>query len=202
MEDMGSAGETGMVMENGGLRDLNVIWIVLGANQTETPRRGSIYNVALRIRYRTHRRTGASLLFSTLEAAELGAGYQHVGGEVVKKFVSRFWGQLIGVINTHLNDWGYFKGFLWLLLEIIVERDWLGCDDVDECLDKLVFCLTRHNSENRLQVYEQRNTLRQIRCSRPARLSPTLLHSFLVSHSYLGVFATMAVSTPSIVDLQ
>lgn len=39
MEDMGSAGETGMVMENGGLRDLNVIWIVLGANQAETPQR-------------------------------------------------------------------------------------------------------------------------------------------------------------------
>jgi hypothetical protein len=37
MEDMGSAGETGMVIENGGLRDLNVIWIVLGANQAETP---------------------------------------------------------------------------------------------------------------------------------------------------------------------
>ena len=36
MEDMGSAGETGMVMENGGLRDLNVIWIVPGANQADT----------------------------------------------------------------------------------------------------------------------------------------------------------------------
>ena len=32
MEEMGSAGETGMVVENGGLRDLNVIWSVVGAN--------------------------------------------------------------------------------------------------------------------------------------------------------------------------
>jgi hypothetical protein len=35
MEDMGSVGDTGMVRENGGLRDLNVIWtvvVVVGAN--------------------------------------------------------------------------------------------------------------------------------------------------------------------------
>lgn len=78
MEDMGSAGETGMVMENGGLRDLNVIWIVLGANQVD----GGVNNIvqcASRIRDRTHRRTGAPLPFSTLEAGELGAGYQHIG---------------------------------------------------------------------------------------------------------------------------
>jgi hypothetical protein len=70
MEDMGSAGETGMVMENGGLRDLNVIWIVLGANQADVN-----IQCALRIRDRTHRRTGSPLPFSTLEAGELGAGY-------------------------------------------------------------------------------------------------------------------------------
>ena len=49
MDDMGSAGETGMVMENGGLRDLNVIWIVLGANQAETPQAGVNIRCALRI---------------------------------------------------------------------------------------------------------------------------------------------------------
>ena len=38
MEDMGSDGETGMVIENGGLRDLNVIWIVLGASWKRNPR--------------------------------------------------------------------------------------------------------------------------------------------------------------------
>ncbi len=37
MVDMGSVGEMGIVMENGGLRDLNVIWIVLGANQAAHP---------------------------------------------------------------------------------------------------------------------------------------------------------------------
>ena len=36
MEDMESVGDTGMVMENGGLRDLNVTWIVSGANQQES----------------------------------------------------------------------------------------------------------------------------------------------------------------------
>jgi len=51
---------------------------------------------------------------------------------------------LIVVIDTHLNDRGYFEGFLWLFLEVIMERDWLGCEDVDECLDKVVLCLTRH----------------------------------------------------------
>jgi hypothetical protein len=96
-------------------------------------------------------------------------------------FVSRFWGQLIGVKDTHLNDWAYFKGFLWLFLKVIMERDWLGCDDVDECLDKLVFCLTRHNNGNRLQVYATHNrvanTIRQIRLPAPgpARRTPTLL---------------------------
>jgi hypothetical protein len=45
MEDMGSAGETGIVMENGGLRDLNVIWIVLGANQAETPQARGQYTM-------------------------------------------------------------------------------------------------------------------------------------------------------------
>ena len=45
MEDMGSAGETGMVMVNGGLSDLNMIWIVLGANQAETHSGRSVYNV-------------------------------------------------------------------------------------------------------------------------------------------------------------
>jgi hypothetical protein len=35
MEDMESVGDTGMVMENGGLRDLNVTWILPGANQQE-----------------------------------------------------------------------------------------------------------------------------------------------------------------------
>jgi hypothetical protein len=78
MEDMGSAGEMGMVMENGGLRDLNVIWIVLGANQAETPQRVRLC-VENRIRDRTHRRTGAPLPFSTREAGELRAGYQRVG---------------------------------------------------------------------------------------------------------------------------
>jgi hypothetical protein len=40
MADMESAGDTGMVIENGGLRDLNVIWIASGANQT--PRGGDV----------------------------------------------------------------------------------------------------------------------------------------------------------------
>src|SRR5712671_3814934 len=34
MEDMGSVGDTGMVIENGGLRDLKVTWRVVGANQS------------------------------------------------------------------------------------------------------------------------------------------------------------------------
>ena len=50
MEDMESAGETGMVMENGGLRDLNVICIVTGANQTENHSWRSIKQCASRIR--------------------------------------------------------------------------------------------------------------------------------------------------------
>jgi hypothetical protein len=47
--DMGSVGEMGIVMENGGLRDLNVIWIVLGANQAAHPI--SEYQYASRIEY-------------------------------------------------------------------------------------------------------------------------------------------------------
>jgi hypothetical protein len=70
-------------------------------------------------------------------------------------FVSRFWRQLIGVMYAHLNDGGYLKGLLWLFLKVIMERDWLGCDDVDERLDKLVFCLTRHLSG----FYTQRDAL-------------------------------------------
>ncbi len=58
MEDMGSAGETGMVMENGGLRDLKVILIVLGANQATPSHSGCQH--ALRVEYfgigRTERR--------------------------------------------------------------------------------------------------------------------------------------------------
>jgi hypothetical protein len=92
---------------------------------------------------------------------------------------SRFWRQLIGVIDTHLNDWGYFKGFLWLLLKVVMERDWLGCDDVDECLDKLVLCLTRHNSGNRLQfTCKPQTRYAKSACPRPARRTPTLLHLF------------------------
>lgn len=80
MEDMGSAGETGKVMENGGLRDLNVIWIVLGTNQGQ-------YTMCIveNKEDRTHRRTG--LPFSTLEEGELRAGYQHVGREMVMMFI-------------------------------------------------------------------------------------------------------------------
>ena len=57
---------------------------------------------------------------------------------------SRFWRQLIGGMDAYLNDGDYFNGFLWLFLKVIMERDWLGRDDVDECLDKTVLCLTRH----------------------------------------------------------
>lgn len=191
MEDMGSAGETGMVMENGGLRDLNVIWIVLGANQAD----GVVNNIvqcALRIRDRTHRRTGAPLPFSTLEAGELGAGYQHIGREAddvrfaVLETVDREW------IDAHLNDGGYLEGFLWLFLKVVMERDWLGCDDVDERLDKLVFCLTRHssglhttrratNKSSQIQYALARSgALRSYYCS-------TLLHlSYLGGSSYHG----------------
>lgn len=48
------------------------------------------------------------------------------------------------IVDAYLNDGGYFNGFLWLFLKVVMERDWLGCDDVDECLDKLVLCLARH----------------------------------------------------------
>lgn len=105
------------------------------------------------------------------------------GGDDVR---SRFWRQLIGVIDTHLNDRGYFKGFLWLFLKIVVERDWLGCEDVDECLDKVVLCLTRHNNGNRLHTTRRANTLRQIRLPAPG---PAHSYLFLVTHSYLGGFS-------------
>ena len=88
-------------------------------------------------------------------------------------FVSRFWRRLIGVIDAHLNDGGYLESFLWLFLKVIMERDWLGCDDVDECLDKLVFCLTRHLSGLRT-TRRATNTSNQIRDC-PVRHTPLLL---------------------------
>jgi hypothetical protein len=103
-------------------------------------------------------------------------------------FVSRFWGQLIGVKDTHLNDWAYFKGFLWLFLKVIMERDWLGCDDVDECLDKLVFCLTRHNNGNRLQVYAQPRR-EHVTPNPLARAWPGPAYSYSSLVSYLGGFS-------------
>jgi hypothetical protein len=95
-------------------------------------------------------------------------------------FVSRFWRQLIGEIDTHLNDGAYFKGFLWLFLKVIMERDWLGCDDVDECLDKLVLCLTRHIKGNGLHTMRRawRNVFAQIRFSGPAQRTPTFYTCF------------------------
>ena len=105
-------------------------------------------------------------------------------------FVSRFWRQLIGVIDAHLNDGGYLEGFLWLLLEVIVERDRLGCEDVDECLDKLVLCLTRHNSGEQftgLHTTRRANTLRQIRLPAPG---PVLSYS-LYTYSYLDGFSLL-----------
>ena len=95
------------------------------------------------MRDRKHRRTGSTLPFSTLEAAELRAGYQYVGGEVMM-FVRGSGDSLIGWVDTYLKDGDFFQGFLWLFLKVIVERDWLGCEDVDECPDKLLLCLTRH----------------------------------------------------------
>jgi len=37
MVDMGSVGETAIVVEKGGLRDLKVIWRVVGANRKAKP---------------------------------------------------------------------------------------------------------------------------------------------------------------------
>lgn len=129
---------------------------------------------------------GSPLPFSTLEAAELRAGYQYVSGEVMM-FVRGSGYNLIGVIDTHLKDGDFFQGFLWLLLEVIMERDWLGREDVDECLDKLFLCLTRHknNSPERIDRYSKYTTRTPNPLSRP----DTLL---LASHSYLDrVFATI-----------
>ena len=159
------------------------------------------------IRDRTHRRTGARLPFSTLEAGELEAGYQqHIGGEMVMMFVSRFWRQLIRVKDTHLGDGAYFEGFLWLFLKVIVERDWLGCEDVDECLDKFVLWLTRHingNGWERFTLNARRKHVSAFahRQPGPARRTPTL-HACLSLPSILGRgFAIMAVSTPPNVHL-
>jgi hypothetical protein len=44
--------------------------------------------------------------------------------------------------DTHLNDWDPFQRLFWLFLEIIVECDGLGCEDIDERLDEYVLCLT------------------------------------------------------------
>ena len=45
--------------------------------------------------------------------------------------------------HSHLMEDGhFFQGLFWQFLEVIVEGDWLGCDDVDECLDGLLFFLT------------------------------------------------------------
>lgn len=41
-----------------------------------------------------------------------------------------------------MEDGDLLQRFLWLFLEIIIKCDWLGCEDVDERLDKRVFCLT------------------------------------------------------------
>ena len=47
----------------------------------------------------------------------------------------------VGTIDcggTRLKDGNLFQGLLWLFLKVIMERDWLGCEDVDECLDNIV----------------------------------------------------------------
>lgn len=44
----------------------------------------------------------------------------------------------------HLKNGNLFQSLLWLFLKVVMERDWLCCEDVDECLDNLVLCLTRH----------------------------------------------------------
>ena len=47
----------------------------------------------------------------------------------------------VGTIDcggTHLKDGDLFQGLLWLFLKVIRERDWLGREDVDECLDNVV----------------------------------------------------------------
>jgi hypothetical protein len=74
---------------------------------------------------------------------ELGIDTFHREAMRMMLFV-RGGGDKIRVTDTHLNDGDLFKGFLWLFLKVIMECNWLGCEDVDECLDKLVLCLTRH----------------------------------------------------------
>ena len=69
--DMGSAGDTGMVMENGGLRDLNVIWTAVGANRGFALRGG----ISLWFETRTYRIIPPSW---ALGVGELRAGCTYV----------------------------------------------------------------------------------------------------------------------------
>jgi hypothetical protein len=68
----------------------------------------------------------------------LGAGALRAG------FIESLWAGRLTWIDrgTHLNDGDFFQRLFWLFLEIIVECDWLGREDVDERLDKCVLCLT------------------------------------------------------------
>ncbi len=61
-----------------------------------------------------------------------------------------------------------------------MECNWLGCEDVDECLDKLVLCLTRHEQ-----------LLHSTRLVKPMITSPGPALSYLF-------YSLMAVSAPSV----
>jgi hypothetical protein len=93
-----------------------------------------MFRDASRMRYDIIKTTGRTgrwmrlLLFQLWRLGDLELGTQTFQREV----------GTIDCGGTRLKDGNLFQGLLWLFLKVIMERDWLGCEDVDECLDNIV----------------------------------------------------------------